>query len=77
MFTDYPDVISVEDLQSMLHIGRNAAYGLLKAGTIATIRIGKKYIIPKNNVIDFLNGGTGSDIISPSGKACASRERSI
>ena len=78
MFSSYSDVVTVNDLQSMLHIGRNAAYGLLKSGAIATIRVGKKYIIPKASVIDFLdlNHAVKPATISPSGKACESLERS-
>lgn len=55
MFNEYQDVVTVEDLQKMLHIGRSAAYELLKNGKIKTLKIGKKYIIPKSSVIDFLN----------------------
>ena len=55
IFKDYPDVITVEDLQNMLHIGRNTAYGILKDGAIKTIKIGKKYIIPKQSVIEYIN----------------------
>ncbi|MEY8313411.1 helix-turn-helix domain-containing protein [Oscillospiraceae bacterium 42-9] len=78
MFSNYPDVVSVDDLQTMLHIGRNAAYGLLKSGSISTVRVGKKYIIPKASVIDFLglNKGAKPAIMNPSGKACESLERS-
>ena len=78
MFSNYPDVVSVDDLQAMLRIGRNAAYGLLQSGAVATVRVGKRYIIPKASVIDFLglNKGAKSDIINPSGKACESLERS-
>lgn len=78
MFSSYSDVVTVNDLQSMLHIGRNAAYGLLKSGAIATIRVGKKYIIPKASVIDFLdlNHAVKPVIMSLSGKACESLERS-
>ncbi len=54
MFNNYPDVVTPEELQSMLKIGRNAVYDILKKGLIKTIRIGKKYIIPKVNVISFL-----------------------
>jgi len=49
-------VVSVDELQKMLHVGRNMAYSLLKNGDIKTIRVGKKYIIPKVNVLDFLIG---------------------
>ena len=78
MFSSYSDVVTVNDLQSMLHIGRNAAYGLLKSGAIATIRVGKKYIIPKASVIDFLdlNHAVKPVIMSQSGKECESIETS-
>ncbi len=55
IFKNYPDVVTVEDLQNMLHIGRNTAYGILKDGAIKTIKVGKKYIIPKQSVIEFIN----------------------
>lgn len=54
IFRDYPDVITVNELQSMLRIGRNKAYELLKTQKIKTIPNGKRYIIPKQSVIDFL-----------------------
>ena len=78
MFSNYLDVVSVQDVQAMLHIGRNAAYTLLQSGAISTVRVGKRYIIPKASVIDFLglNKGVKPDIIKPSGKARASLERS-
>lgn len=78
IFANYPDVVSVDDVQAMLHIGRNAAYSLLQSGAITTIRVGKKYIIPKASVIDFLglNKAAKPDIIDVSGKACESLERS-
>lgn len=53
-FGNYPDVVSIDDLTSMLNIGKNTAYSLIKNGNIKTIRIGRKYIIPKQNVINFL-----------------------
>ena len=55
IFKNYPDVVTVEDLQNMLHIGRNTAYGILKDGAIKTIKVGKKYIIPKQSVIEFIH----------------------
>lgn len=54
IFKNYPDVVTPHDLQIMLNIGRNAVYNILKEGLIKTIKVGKKYIIPKQNVIDFL-----------------------
>ena len=54
IFKDYPDVVTPSDLQVMLNIGRNTVYTILQEGLIRTIKVGKKYIIPKQNVIDFL-----------------------
>jgi len=55
MFSEYPDVITVEQLMEMLHIGKNAAYALLKSGEIRTIRIGRRYIIPKQSIITYIS----------------------
>ncbi|MBD9051491.1 helix-turn-helix domain-containing protein [Ruminococcus sp.] len=58
IFAEYPDVVTPDDLQTMLKIGRNSVYDLLKNKLIKSIRVGKKYIIPKENVIDFLKTAT-------------------
>ena len=57
LFKDYPDVITILDLQTMLNVGRNVAYRLLQDKAIASIRVGKKYIIPKASVINFITEG--------------------
>ena len=54
MFKEYPDVVKVDDLMDMLHIGRNKAYELLNTNTIQSIRIGSKHLIPKFRVIEFI-----------------------
>lgn len=55
MFADYPDVVDVSGLQSMLgNIGRQTAYELVRKGSIKAIKVGKLYRIPKINVIVFL-----------------------
>ena len=48
MLEKYKDVISVDELCEILHIGRNTTYKMLRSQEIPNIRIGsKKYIIPK------------------------------
>ncbi len=55
MFADYPDVVDVSGLQSMLgNIGKQTAYELVRKGTIKAIKVGKLYRISKINVIAFL-----------------------
>lgn len=58
IFTDYPDIVTTEEMMSMLHIGKNKAYELLNSKEIQSMRIGKKgrtHYIPKANVIAYLN----------------------
>ena len=56
MLEEYKDVINVKDLCEILNIGQNTAYKLLKNNDIPNRRLGKKYIIPKFGVIEYLNG---------------------
>ena len=59
MFANYPDVVDVSGLQSMLgNISRQTAYKLVRKGTIKAIKVGKLYRIPKINVIAFLTKNT-------------------
>lgn len=54
MFSKYDDIVSVKDVMEMLHLGRVTVYNMLKSARIHTLRVGKKYAIPKKSVIDFL-----------------------
>lgn len=54
LFDSYPDVVSVEEIQQMLRIGKNAVYQLLKDGAIKSIKVGKRYVVPKKYIVDFL-----------------------
>lgn len=55
MLRKYPDLMSVKDMQNILHIGRSKAYDMLKSGEVCALRIGAKYRIPKAYFIDYLN----------------------
>ena len=50
-----PLVLSVPQLADILHIGRNAAYALVKFGAIRSIRIGRTIRIPKSALLEYLN----------------------
>jgi len=54
MFKQYPDVVSIKQLQTMLGVGRNTAYDLLKKNKIQSVRIGRVHKIPKINIIKYL-----------------------
>ena len=62
MFAEYPDIVSVEDLQKMLGgISRKLAYRLLASREIHSVRIGRQYKIPKRSVIAYLSEANDSD----------------
>ena len=53
MFTEYPDVVNVEQLCEMLGgPSSKSVYRLLKEGAIQSYWIGKRYRIPKVSVIE-------------------------
>ena len=53
MFTEYPDIVGIRELQAMLGIGKNLAYSLVSDGYIKGITAGNKLRIPKINVINY------------------------
>lgn len=59
IFTEYPDIVSLDEMRKMLHIGRNKALQLLAEKKIQSIRIGNRHKIPKISVIEFLNRDSG------------------
>lgn len=54
MFQDYPDLFSVTDLMSALHIGRTLAYRLIRTGAIPSLRVGSHIRIPKTAVMQYV-----------------------
>ena len=47
MFTDYPDIVNVAQVQAMLGISRHLAYALIGDGDIPGMKIGNAYRVPK------------------------------
>ena len=52
---NYPDLLTVKDMQKILNIGRTTAYKLLQSGEVKPLRIGAIYRIPKANLHDFID----------------------
>ena len=53
-YDELPLTLRVEDLTSILDIGRNTAYELVRCGKILSIRIGRQLRIPKDAIQDYL-----------------------
>lgn len=54
LFTQYPDILSINDLRSALGIGRTKAYELVGSGQIRSIKVGKSIRIPKTSLLDYV-----------------------
>jgi len=52
---ELPLVLRVEDLMSVLDIGRNTAYELVRSGQIESIRVGRQLRITKQALVAFMN----------------------
>lgn len=53
-FRELPMTLTVEEVSKLLRVGRNTAYRLIQEGSIRYIRCGRKIIIPKDALEEFL-----------------------
>ena len=53
-FETLPFLLTVGEMASVLRIGRNPAYQLVKDGTIQSVRVGRSIRIPRNALIQFV-----------------------
>ena len=52
IFTDFPDVLTVEQLASALQISKSGAYALLNRSDFPTLRIGGRKMVMKKHLLD-------------------------
>lgn len=53
-FETLPLLLTVSELSSVLRIGRNAAYQLVKDGDIKSLHVGRSIRIPRTALIQFI-----------------------
>ena len=47
--------LTVEEVAEQIGVSRPTAYGLIKSGAIHSVNIGRRIIVPRQAVTDFLN----------------------
>lgn len=77
MLEQFPDILTVKDLQKILSIGRSKAYSVLHSGELQYITIGRQIRIPKKYLLDYLrkisyNNNVKSGMDSTEGRAYVS-----
>lgn len=65
MFTEYPDIVSIPELCSMLDVSERYAYKLVNDGYIQGRKIGHSFKIPKINVINYVLSLDGQVDLNP------------
>ena len=54
-YDDLPLMLSVPEVASALGISRAGAYDLVRSDGFPVIRIGKRVVIPKENLVEWIN----------------------
>ena len=58
IFTDFPDVLTAEQLASALQISKSGAYALLTRSDFPTLRIGGRKMVMKKDPLEWLKSHT-------------------
>ncbi len=62
-------VYSPEEARRLLNLGRSTIYEALRAGTIPSIRVGRKYLIPVDMLHRFLGAAGPDDRVPNDGRS--------
>lgn len=58
----YPDLLAIEDVTQILHIGRHVVYRLIKENRLKAFKIGNRYRVTKRSLISYIESSErGSD----------------
>ena len=55
LLNQYPPVLSVKQVAEILAVSQNTAYALVRSQKIHSIRVGRSYRIPLDEVIKYLD----------------------
>lgn len=61
-FDDFPDLMTVEDLKKLFDIGTNKAYEITHYKNFPKLKIGRKIIIPKKQLMQWIENQTMIEI---------------
>ena len=61
IYDNLPTVLNATQLATALGISRAGAYQLLNTESFPTLRIGKRLLVPKDKLIDWIERNTGGD----------------
>lgn len=53
-FDELPLALNVEQVMEVLGLSKNTVYEMIRSRQLGSIRVGHKYIIPKDSLVAFL-----------------------
>ena len=65
MFQDYPDILTPVQASKALRIGTKTFYSLIRERKLGHIHIGKKILVPKHCLVDFVKSEHNSLFVAP------------
>lgn len=60
IFNDLPDILDAPQIASVLRISRAGAYNLLSSEDFPTLHIGRRKLVMKNDLIQWLKNHTNT-----------------
>jgi len=54
VFKEYPDVLDVKQVSTLLGVSTKTVYRILRDGTLDSLKIGREFKIPKVNVMRYV-----------------------
>jgi len=54
IFKEYPDVLDVKQVSILLGVSTKVVYRLLRNGSLASLKIGREFRIPKVNLMKYI-----------------------
>jgi len=54
MLNNLKDILTLKDLQKLLHIGKNTALRLVQSGEIEAFRVGNQWRIPYEAIVKYI-----------------------
>ena len=64
-FKKEPDVMTVQQVAKLFHCSKNTLYAMIKEGRLGCVRIGRKFLIPKSVIIEFIYNEKYYEVLSP------------
>ena len=54
VFKEYPDILDVKQVSTLLGVSTKTVYRLLRSGTLDSLKIGREFRVPKVNVMKYV-----------------------